>query len=72
MGVYEGFNLKPCPFCGNAEIILSITDCGDNGRDSADIAICGDCGAVGPWGNDEQHAVDLWNNRIVRSSHEHK
>lgn len=46
--------IKPCPFCQNS-------DCGQHVRGFAFKVMCGQCGAVGPWGDDEQQAIDLWN-----------
>jgi len=56
-------NLAKCPFCGNRQLIVSEHDCGDNVREHADIVVCGDCGARGPWGDNETDAMDLWNRR---------
>ena len=49
-------NVLPCPFCG-----------GDNSRlvtNSAPLfLVCGSCGAHGPQGDSQRHAVDMWNCR---------
>lgn len=51
--------LKPCPFCGNAELNISMSSIG-----KAYWISCRACRAEGPVGiNDKEHGVELWNNR---------
>jgi Lar family restriction alleviation protein len=47
--------LKPCPFCGGTPWITWLGVC-------AARAEC-DCGAEGPFGNDDAEAAQLWNER---------
>jgi hypothetical protein len=32
------------------------------------VVICGDCGAMGPWGENERHAVQLWNRHTQKKA----
>ena len=44
--------MKPCPFCGSSKFL--------DGTESPNCAVCD---ALGPDGNDEENAVQLWNTR---------
>ena len=55
---------KSCPFCGSIELAFDIEKWAGNRRGYVDVVACGDCGAVGPFGNDgELIALELWNKR---------
>ena len=55
--------LKPCPFCGGAEL-AEISD-GNNWP----VVRCDDCGALGPCTElDRTQATALWNHRAVGQS----
>ena len=55
--------LKPCPFCGRAEGGLFV----DTDEIGWHYVWCapsdGGCGATGPGGVDDEHAIELWNRR---------
>lgn len=51
--------LKPCPFCGETENILTEFDSDCNVR----ITHCDNCGAKSNWGNSEEDAKEEWNKR---------
>ena len=50
--------LKPCPFCGNTDVLLFE----GAGRGGARIVIC-DCGASGALSYSKKEAIDAWNRR---------
>lgn len=53
--------LKPCPFCGNKEVVITQhnLDCG-----TVYQGYCFICGALGPdYGSTEQQAINAWNRR---------
>lgn len=49
-------DLKPCPFCGSKDVTL---------RNSGGVrwAACRVCDAEGGWKDEEEAAVEAWNNR---------
>ncbi len=62
---------KPCPFCGNKDVRV-VPDWEAEERDIKDgtgycAALCsmswGGCGAVGPFRDNVQDAINAWNNR---------
>lgn len=56
-------DLKPCPFCGRTEGGLFV----ETDEIGWHYVICapsdGGCGATGPGGVDDEHAIELWNRR---------
>jgi Lar family restriction alleviation protein len=50
--------IKPCPFCGSKSVEYYWEE--DYERC---YASCDTCDSQGPYGNDEENAVELWNNR---------
>ncbi len=60
--------LKPCPFCGSADVELwtgQTVGTRDNGQR---FARCTGCGASGPY-KPAGEAVAAWNNRAARKEH---
>lgn len=62
----------PCPFCGpglsafwhsdpNCVIVSDVLLPDGHFRAGAMSVACGNCGARGPWGEDEIEAVQMWN-----------
>ena len=55
--------LLPCPFCGSSAISV------ERGLDVWPVAMCDDCGALGPCIElDREKANALWNARSVTSA----
>ena len=58
--------LKPCPFCGRTEGGLFV----DTDEIGWHYVWCapsdGGCGATGPGGVDDDHAIERWNSRAER------
>ena len=55
-------NLKPCPFCGNTDIDLEVTDL--LGKDKICWSVgCKQCGAYNELNYTKQQAIDCWNMR---------
>lgn len=54
-------DLKPCPFCGYARIV--VTDCSHGVVGRVFFARCPGCAAEGPWGKSAGMARHLWNSR---------
>lgn len=50
-------DLKPCPFCGGADLELEEIDEGYY------VVACETCDAFGPMGEGEQGAMENWNYR---------
>lgn len=48
---------KPCPFCKTNDINLTWKD------GFTIVAQCYDCGASGPYAENEEEAIDAWNRR---------
>ena len=59
----ENYGLKPCPFCGRTEGGLFV----ETDEIEWHFVVCapsdGGCGASGPGGVDDEHAIELWNRR---------
>lgn len=58
--------LKPCPFCGNNEITITVR-IGKNGFRDRYAVLCdygdGGCGAESGWYHSKEEAVFAWNQR---------
>ena len=58
--------LKPCPFCGNADVALMTRKGKDGWRDRYYV-LCdyndGGCGASGEWTHYIAEAIEAWNRR---------
>lgn len=57
----DGYELKPCPFCGGEKLAFS----SDGFRKPVYFVICMNIGCMmnGPLGNDPSGAADKWNER---------
>ncbi|WP_088925853.1 Lar family restriction alleviation protein [Burkholderia multivorans] len=56
--------LKPCPFCGSDSVFM---------LGGSYCVQCGNCGAEGPWNDDDPKvAIDAWNRRAPASEGEQK
>ena len=49
-------NVKPCPFCGERDLIFLSYDCEDN-----PYVVCDECDAMGSTKKTEEEAVRIWN-----------
>lgn len=62
----SGVGLKPCPFCGNKDVILMTRNGHDGWRDRFYV-LCdyndGGCGASGGWYHHPYEAGNAWNRR---------
>lgn len=59
-------NLKPCPFCGSAEVC--ITQHPGAGVPIVYEGHCDDCYAEGPSCDSAEDAIERWNNRVSRGA----
>jgi len=62
--------LEPCPFCGCRDAML--VTCEIDGLPEADedyFVRCKQCFARGPYRQDEKHAIEYWNDGILRKRH---
>ena len=50
--------LKPCPFCGNTNIVFIGPDSGTKWY------YCSNCAVIGPEGESKSQATRLWNKRV--------
>jgi Lar family restriction alleviation protein len=56
--------LKACPFCGSGSVFMLA---------GSYCIQCGNCGAEGPWNDDDPKiAIDAWNRRAPASEGEQK
>lgn len=54
------YNIKRCPFCrGEADVDDNVTEILTRWY----FVRCDECGAEGPWDEDEGEAVAMWNRR---------
>lgn len=55
-----GPDLRPCPFCGEAELVHpEVLD--EHTHDPSHVVACDSCGTVGPPSDESVIAADLWN-----------
>lgn len=54
--------VKPCPFCGNNEVIKLVID--DNPCDRKHRILCDKCGARSGECEEPEEAIRRWNRRI--------
>ncbi len=53
--------LIPCPFCGDNEALVVANKQTEHGKEYT--VWCSNCGISGPASNNEQRAINMWNNR---------
>jgi Lar family restriction alleviation protein len=59
----EAKQVKGCPFCGGKDNIHHVQPAADHSNNSPHAMNCRDCGSLGPWGDDDDKALELWNER---------
>ena len=59
--------LKPCPFCGNDDILLDIHHRGNSFRDTY-VYYCSDCVRGEDSYTSKEFAMDAWNNRPIEDA----
>jgi Lar family restriction alleviation protein len=57
----DGYELKPCPFCGGEELEIEIDDVYN--EINPVYVVCRGCQADGPWDLGESGAIERWNER---------
>lgn len=60
----EKIRNKKCPFCG-ADKIRLVAQEDTTGQDGFSM-MCDECGAMGPFVDNGQEAVELWNKRKIK------
>lgn len=56
----ESVKIKPCPFCGNEDLVLERVD-SDLSRFGFNQVVCPTCESKGPKGKHAVSVIDLWN-----------